>query len=85
MNNTTMQTVRQKFSDLKRDVKRLEKLDGDAYYGELEHCTDEIRRFASEENLKELRVNEILLLCDWVQRFRPMALHTFLIYCGRHA
>lgn len=56
----------------------------DAYYKEEAEFKTELTAFISDRgNMLALTGTQILHICRMVSRYRPMALHTFLIYCAR--
>ncbi len=80
--STTVKTVKQKWSDINKRVKLLKSQEGEEYYKMLEYVKIDLSHFIRENDLSELSTIQLLHLCGWVQSYRPMALHTFLIYCN---
>lgn len=75
--------------EIKKEFKQLLKVekemkaqsDNDGYYPLQEQLKKELRDFIRED-FSSLKSKEILKVCSLVNSHRPVALHTFLIYCA---
>lgn len=74
--------IKKCLAQLKKDVKKLEKLADnptDTYYSKREVFTKKLQKFLNLPFLPVVNKNELLLVIEWGNRYRPLALHSLLI------
>jgi hypothetical protein len=54
----------------------------DKYYADREVFTKKLETFIRTRDMSVLTTNQLLHICRMVGTYRPMALHTFFIYCS---
>jgi len=54
----------------------------DKYYADREVFTRKLEAFIRTQDMTVLTTNQLLHICSMVGTYRPMALHTFFIYCS---
>lgn len=78
-------TAKHDFKILDKAISEMLELDGDAYYKKLDNVKIVLANMIRNIDLSILKPKQILKICGWVQSYRPMALHSFLIYCERYS
>lgn len=84
MNTTTQFTHKEISAQWKyilKEEKEMLTREGDAYYAYQEKFNTYLRVFLRTD-FSCLRSRDILTLCAMVQKYRPVALHSFLITCS---
>lgn len=77
-------TVKQQFNALCKDAKAAYATEGDEYHKKCEAITVRLREFLRND-LSSLSKNDVLILCNLVNRHQPIALHVFLRKMGDFA
>ena len=81
---TTTGITFKKLSQTAAELSSLSNNGDDKYYSLQEVFKGQLLEFIRTD-FSNLKTNQLLQLCGWVQTHRPIALHTFLIYCERLA
>lgn len=81
---STANAVKIDFKLILKKEAALKSLEGNKYYTAQDELNKSLREFIRLADLSVLNTNQILQLCNLVQRHRPVALHSFLITCGQH-
>lgn len=79
METTITLPVKQQFKNIIRKAKSTyAKANTNDYYRHADILTEMLRKFLHND-ISDLSKNDLLILCDLVNRHRPVALHSFLI------
>lgn len=69
------------FKHLLHMANTLDKLEGEDFYRTQPVFNKMLCDYIRNSDFSQLKTKQVLQLCGWVQSHRPMALHSFLIYC----